>query len=176
MQKESELIGKAKKGNKSALEKLYTENFKGLYTYVRHKVDHDYRAEDIVSESFIKAFENIKKFKGESSFKTWIYTIARNKIIDWYRTRGNEISLNEELIEGKANTYLSSQSEKQIRLIFSKLKQSYREVLELRFLSNLNVSETAEVLKIKENNVKVLQHRAIDAARKIADKFELIKK
>jgi RNA polymerase sigma-70 factor, ECF subfamily len=110
MQKETEIVQKAKLGNKDALEKLYTENFKGLYVYVRHRISNDYTAEDIVSESFVKAFESIKSFKGESSFKTWVYTIARNKIIDWYRKKGKEISLQEEDFVKNEKVYINSKS------------------------------------------------------------------
>lgn len=161
-----------RKVDKKALEKLYSENFSKLYIYVRHKVDTDERAEDICSESFVKAFEKIDSFKGKSSFKTWLYTISRNLIFDWYRVKGKETSLDEERLGFNPREEKifkkSNKAGKLVNMILSNLKENYQEVLELRFLTSLSIKETAKVMGVTVNNVKVLQNRALKKAQKIA--------
>lgn len=169
---EENLIKKAKDGDKDAMKDLYKANFKSLYIFIRHKVDTHERAEDICSEAFIKSFEKISTFKENSSYKSWLYTIAKNLVYDWYAKKGKEITAEEDAIDevGSLKHEVGNNSDNLnlVRRILNQLQDNYREVLELRFLSNFNIKETAEAMEITEGNVKVLQNRALSKAREIS--------
>ena len=189
------LITKAKQGDNSAVESLYLNHISGLFIFVRTKVNTDEQTEDICSEAFLKAISNLESFKEKCSFKSWLYTIAHNLILDFYKKNSKEVKIkdfdpvqieeddeentgnerNEEFevckeIINSSNIYPSSYSlqDKDVELlkkILGMLPDNYRQVLELRFLSNCNIKETAEIMKLSQNNIKVLQNRAFKKAK-----------
>jgi len=175
------LINNAKKGNKKALALLYRDNFKSLYVFIRSKVNTNEKAEDICSEAFLKAFINLDKFEIKSSFKSWLYTIAKNIVFDWYKIKFNEVTFNEDSDEinnvketKEDNNSLTDKNQNLVKLIFNKLKDNYREVLELRFLLSYSINETAEAMNTTSGNIKILQNRAIRKAKQIVDELQLI--
>jgi RNA polymerase sigma-70 factor (TIGR02943 family) len=70
-----------------------------LYAYIMLKIGHEEDAKDLLQETFIAAFKNIENFKGESSEKTWLVSIVKNKIIDYYRKKAKERPTKEYLNE-----------------------------------------------------------------------------
>lgn len=170
MDPESELLVQAKNGKKSALEVLYKTNFKYLHIFVRTKVNDIEITNDICSEAFVRAFENIDKFREESKFKSWLYTIAKNLIYDWYKEKSKS-SIYEEFMDIEVKIHEEKQDDKkdtsEIKKILGALKDNYREVLELRFLSKLSIKETSQVMGLSESNIKVIQNRAIKKAQSL---------
>lgn len=180
---EKYLIEKAKEKDPNAISELYDQNIKTIYRFVLYKTNHKEIAEDLTSEVFVRAFEKIATFKGNSSFKTWLYVIAKNLIIEWYRNKEKTTeliyepdgtqSLEAEIDEESRNLKLetcNSKEELLIGKIFNNLdNDKYKKVLELRFLLNYTIKETAEELKISEGNVKVIQNRALKKAKSIVN-------
>src|SRR5688572_22303841 len=140
---DKDLIKKAKQKDKKALEKLYRQNFASLYKYIRFKVSTDEIAEDICAEAFTRAFENIDKFKETSSFKTWIYSIAKNIMFDWVKNKNVEIN-DAENFENYPDRRRDPgiapsekvKSEALVKVAMDNLKENYKEVLTLRYLMN----------------------------------------
>lgn len=171
------VIEQAVSGDKSALESLYKDNIASLYRFVRHKVESNEIAEDITSESFTRAYSALENFRGDSSFKSYLYTIARNLVIDHYKNRGKSIAIDIETIDRVANNG-SDQHEgdsqdkniMEVKIILEKLPSNYREVLEQRYLLKNTVAESALNLGISESNVKVLTHRALAKCKEILKK------
>lgn len=174
------LIENAKKGDKSALEELYKCSFNSLYKFVRYKVDTVEQAEDITAEAFVRAFENLVKFKGNSSFKTYVYTIAKNLVYKQYSEKQLVAFTNNEDIHSDLEYSKDLETEDQsdgeeknnqdtieVFQILKQLKNQEREILELRFLSNFSVKETAQTLKLSESNVKVTMHRALQKLKSL---------
>jgi RNA polymerase sigma-70 factor, ECF subfamily len=151
----------AKNGDKSALEFLYRSNFSVLFKYVYYHVEHKEICEDIVAEAFVKGFSALGKFKAKSTFKTWIYSIARNLIFDFYRTKYKYTGISDNLTVLSEERKIPVEKIKEVKEMLKYLNPKYREVIELRFFSHLSVKETANILKTSENNVKVMQNRAI---------------
>ena len=113
--------------------------------------------------------KNIKKFNGLSSLTTWIYKIAYHSVIDFYRSHKIEMSIDENKIAflddlQKANLDLQQEKIDKVNKILAKLSKNYAEVIKLRFLQNQSIKETANILGISENNVKVRQFRALQKA------------
>lgn len=186
---EKALVEKAKARDAEAISTLYDNNIKAIYRFVLYKTNHKEIAEDITSEVFVRAFEKIEKFKGNSSFKTWLYTIARNLVIEWYRNKNKTTELiyepegtqdlESEVQEAIDNENVGnpamrgSENETLLNNILNQISnERYKTVLELRFLLRYTIKETAAELKITEGNVKVIQNRALKKARGIALLFE----
>ncbi|HOU76033.1 MAG TPA: sigma-70 family RNA polymerase sigma factor [Candidatus Dojkabacteria bacterium] len=172
---EANLIVEAKLGNKDAWQKLYEQTFTYMYKFVYSQTLHKEQTEDILSESYTKAFLNIKKFRAESSFKTWLYKIVKNELFRNFNKNKHIIQLTEEQEEliGKEDKDLSEEEERRktkslqilVQNILHKLPKVQSEILNLRFLLGYSIKETAEQMGISESNVKVIQHRAIKNAR-----------
>lgn len=173
--KEKDLITQAKNKDAAAISKLYDQNITYIYRFAYYKTGLKEIAEDIASEAFVKAFENIEKFKEKSSFRTWVYVIARNLIFAWYKHKGFCASLNYEpadKIDEEIET--GPKSEELLNRIFSKIEnERYKKVLELRYLMNFSIKETADELKISSGNVKVIQNRALKKAREIGERLKI---
>ncbi|MCA9381705.1 sigma-70 family RNA polymerase sigma factor, partial [Candidatus Dojkabacteria bacterium] len=130
------LIKKAKSGDKSAIARLYEQNLDSLFKFALHKTSNREKAKDIVSESFLKAFENIEKFNEQSSFKTWLYSIANNLIIDSYKKKKtvNIESWLEEKLKEDEELEENIAAVNQVRKILKDLNKKHSKVLECRFL------------------------------------------
>mgnify|MGYP000199143015 CR=1 FL=1 len=171
---ENQLIQEALNGNESAFIELYRSHVDQLYGFVYSKLNNVEEAEDITSETFLQALKSLKNYSGKSSFKNWLYGIAKYLILAQYRDRYKHKTL--ELDDNFAHTHSTLENDEPnselSRLaaanILAALPENYRQVLELRFLKGYTVIETAKALGISEENAKVLQHRAIKKAQTIA--------
>lgn len=182
MDKENEatLVRSAQEGNEQALIALYQYYLTPIYRYVYSKVGNQSETEDITSEVFLKVVRNLQNFRGESSFKNWLYQIAKNTIADYWRRhyRNYTVSM-EEIMEinlvSQSNPAQEdmekelTEKESRVKKILDLLPDNYRHVLELRFLKNYSIKDIAEALDITISNTKVLQYRALKKA------FELSK-
>ena len=96
---EKEVILEAQAGNRDAWQQLYEQTFTYMYKYVYSQTLHKEQTEDILSESYTKAFLNIKKFRNESAFKTWLYHIVKNELFRSFKKSKNIVPLNDEHME-----------------------------------------------------------------------------
>ncbi|RIW32068.1 RNA polymerase sigma factor [Bacillus salacetis] len=132
--------------------------------------DHE-QAKDLTHDTFLKAYQYLDHFKGETSDKNWLYRIARNITIDYLRKRKPLRYLSDSFKAFPANhdtpekiTQLG-EAERQLYLSLSRLKRSYREVIILRKIKELSIRETAEVLAWSEGKVKTTLLRGMKALK-----------
>jgi RNA polymerase sigma-70 factor (ECF subfamily) len=130
-------------------------------------VKNEFDAEEVVQESFIKAFKNLKSFKGKSEFKTWFYRIVINEAFKRVQKTKKEIILptGENLPEADdfTNTFRGMNDEEQQVLVAESLKRiPPKESLSLQlfYLEGNNIDEIANITGWSEANVKVILHRA----------------
>jgi RNA polymerase sigma-70 factor (ECF subfamily) len=123
--------------------------------------------QDILSEVFLSAYANLNGFNPDKKFSSWIYRIAHNKAIDYFRTHKNIGSLDqdsEELIWNKETLFEDLEIEKENRQIvndtISKLELKYKEVILLFYFEDKSYQEISDVLHISVSQVGVLIHRA----------------
>lgn len=152
-----------------ARDKLVRKYYDQIYAYVyRHILNVD-DSLDLTQDIFIKAINALPSFdKKKSSFKTWLYTIASNRMTDWYRTQHFTDELSDDLPEKDrfedvvANRVLA-------REILDFIKNSdyisFR-IMELKFFSDLTFSDIAEMLSVPQSTVKTKYYRSIDLCRK----------
>ncbi len=172
---EDELIRKVQAGDQESFRPLYHNYIKPIYRFIWSQVSHKEEAEDLTSQTFFKAYQAINNFRFEAKFQSWLYTIARYTINDYWRekyARGVEIPFEDYLTQELPNAedYIdsSSKTEKFAQSILKLLPKNYRDILHYRFLKNYSIKETAEVLAISTENVKVLQHRALKKAAQLS--------
>ncbi|WEG12415.1 RNA polymerase sigma factor [Pullulanibacillus sp. KACC 23026] len=138
--------------------------------------------EDLVQEVFIRAIKGWDSYEKRSSPKTWLISIARHVGIDEIRKRKrrqflNQIYLNKEasLIEEQTPDHALdiNESNKALYQAIQSLKSSYRDVVILRGIKELSVTETAEVLNWSESKVRITFHRALKALKEKKERLSL---
>ncbi len=145
------------------------------YVYMRTNRDRSL-AEDIVSEIFLKAIENFEQYsKEKGSFKSWIFQITKNYLIDYFRSNKNRASssiddlANELKDPGDTKQLAQNEIEKEIIIeAINTLPENKKELVILRYFSGYSYEEIAKVTKDKENNIRVIIHRTLqDLKRKL---------
>lgn len=172
---EEELVRRAAMRDKEAFRELFERYgqrvFAIAYDVVRRKED----AEDVVQESFVKAYLSLPEFRGQSSFYTWLYRIVYNLAIDYRRKtsrRGGETLEYEDSRQSAVTAGASepppspdeavSRSERaaRIRKELDQISEDHRMVIILREVDGLNYEEIADVLKISKGTVMSRLHYA----------------
>lgn len=182
---EQKLIADYLNGDEQSLEILIRQYIKPIYSFAHKYAGNAQDAEDITQEVFVKVWRNLKKFDPKKSFKTWIFTIAKNTCIDWRKKKraapfsafdgaeGNNVitdtladltPLPNEIFEraGAAQALTSA---------IKKLSPKYRKVLFLRYNGCFNFREIAESIGESLNTVKSRHRRAIFMLKKTLSEF-----
>jgi RNA polymerase sigma-70 factor (ECF subfamily) len=174
---EAECIRRILAGEKHLFHDLIRPCERGIYFMLFSLLKNETEAEDVAQETVIKVFQNLDKFRGESQFRTWVLSIARNEGLARLRKIGNrrEDSLDAETDEQTGDytpAILTSWREipaealekKELAAILRKaiagLPEIYRNVVLLRDIEEMDIRETAATLGISEASVKVRLHRA----------------
>lgn len=123
-------------------------------------------AEDVLQESFLKAYKNLKSFRGDAKFSTWLYKIVVNEALQKQRKQDkHQPEISEGEIEGgDINSSLDSlkidEQSKYIDFAMKKLNSREALVLQLFYLDELSLKEVADIMEVKSEHVKVLLYRA----------------
>jgi len=174
--KEKILFRKLEKKDKDAFVKAYDYYFDDIYRFVYFKVGKKDTAEDLTSTIFLKTWDFIlnNSITDYKTLRALFYKIARNAIIDYYRKKSTQL---EELIETFDYLDIKDESQdledkidakmeyEQVIDKIGELKDEYREILILRFVNELSVSEIADILEKETGNVRVTIHRALNALK-----------
>lgn len=170
----SELIEQSKQRNIEAFAGIYDLFAPMIFRYVKLKVQNRAEAEDLLQEVFLKAWEGLPSFQPErGSFRAWLYRIASNTVNDYFRRiyrKPTPVELKdyEEIAGGESvEEEVAVMSEVEgIKTALQALRPVYREVLELRFIQDLTVAETASVLGRSNLAVRLVQSRALKKLRR----------
>ena len=145
--------------------KIYEEYSDKIYYYILGKVSDSFAAEDLASQVFLKMVEKSDTYDAEkSSVSTWIYTIAKNTVIDYYRTHKITSELDETIEEGKTaeDIIIENESLEELANALENLEQREREVIVLHYYDGMQLKEIAQKLKISYSMTKILHKRALD--------------
>jgi RNA polymerase sigma-70 factor (ECF subfamily) len=172
------LVALAQKGEASAFAELYDLFAQKLFRHIIFKVNNRHIAEDLLQETFLKAWKNLSSLKLENlNFSAWLYRIASNCVIDFYRQTErkpktvelNEVTQTPFLIAPRSTLELSEDQEGLLKTM-ELLNPRYRQILNLRFIDDKSAEETAIILNISKFTVYVIQHRALKKLRQLLSK------
>lgn len=167
---ERDLVEKAKESLK-AFDKLYEHYLPKIYGYVLNRSANREVAEDVTSKTFIKAMTKIQTFKYQGySFGAWLYRIAHNNLMDYYRKNPLLGTVDAQKVESQEKTDRKAEDLERQGIILqalSKLPKQYQQVLSLKFFEELTNEEIAEVLGCRKETLAVKLHRSLRAFKKV---------
>jgi RNA polymerase sigma-70 factor (ECF subfamily) len=155
-------------------EEYYFSLRKSIFWYIYKKVNNQELAEDITAEVFLKLAErqDILKDRDENGIKAWLYTVSRNRVIDYYRKLGRktkQVQMEEEIFEivsKEEGHYLENeiQEENNVLLLTAvdELSPIEKEIITLRFNEDMRFSEIADIVGKNEGAVKMTLYRALE--------------
>lgn len=172
---ERDLVDRARTGDRAAMGAIYDLYVTSIYRYVLAHVGSTSEAEDITEEVFLRVIEHIGRFEWRDvPFSAWVLRIARNQVISHHRRRGarpTNVSTDDFDVEdsrpGPEPQVEHALTMTEVQEACRRLPPLQQQIIALRFGSGLSVRETAESLGKTENNVKVLQHKAIAKLQKL---------
>lgn len=148
---------------------LYEDYHRKVFGYIRGKVNNTTLAEDLCSEVFLKIYEKLDSFdETKASVSTWIFTITRNKLIDYYRTRKVFDEIPETIEDGSRieEDVCTRESLEGLAEALEHLDERKRDIIILRYYSGITLKEIAERMNISYTYVKVLQTQAMAELRR----------
>jgi len=171
------IIGNRENDNIKRFTSIFERYSQKIYNYVYRMIGNEWDTEDLTQEIFIKIFKNLSNFRGDSSLSTWIYRIANNTCINYYRKPKREHYFNvvgDEMNEGKNlfNYILPDEMCEQMEIqkcmhqFINLLPPDYRTVIILHDLQGIKNQEIANILECSLETVKIRLHRA---KRKLRD-------
>ncbi len=164
-QAEIELVA-AVQQNPSDFRKLYEQYARQVYRYLYVIVRNQPDAEDLTSQVFLKALEDLGKFRNQGRFRAWLFAIARSRAMDFYRKRRQEVPLDGvELLSpdpGPLTVAIHQEEVERMRRRISALPEAEQELLWLRFVAGLSFAEIGAVLKRSEGAVKKALYRLLN--------------
>ncbi len=184
-EQENDLTDKARNGNAEAFGALYDLHAHRIYRFVFLKIGNKSDAEDLTHEVFLSAWRTISGWqkRDDVPFASWLYQIARNRVIDWYRTSKRGISLDEmiagnglpiELASAGGNGLMHALHQKfELQIIMDAvraLSDDQQTVVIMRFVEDMSPEETGAAIGKTASAVRLIQHRAIKKLQHIITK------
>jgi RNA polymerase sigma-70 factor (ECF subfamily) len=174
-------------GDRSEFARLVDAYSPQVYRMALKMLNDTQDAEDVLQETFIKAFKHLRKFEGRSSLSTWLYRIAANEALMLIRRRHpNEISVDEETPNGEEEQeprqivdwcclpeeeLLSTETRRRLDEAIQRLSPPLRAVFILRDVEGLSIKDTVEALNLSENVVKTRLLRARLRLRELLSEY-----
>jgi RNA polymerase sigma-70 factor (ECF subfamily) len=162
------LMEKVQNGQVDALSLLYERYKKVLYAYFYNNLGHTANSEDLVQSVFYKVLKYKHQFSGSGSFKSWMFTIARNALIDFIRKNKSNShyaveDYSNQLMEAKRadDSVLKLEDQRMLREALAKLDQHTRELIVLVKLNEMKYREVAEMTGMNESTIKVKVFRGL---------------
>ena len=167
-------LQQARTGDDQAIALLYRALQPSLLRYLRHEAPA--AAEDLASETWLGAAQSLAAFEGDvDAFRAFLFTIARRRVADHYRTTarrprlvplqgepdGNPVADSADLIVGRMS------DQEAVEALLAGLAPDQAEVLLLRVVAGLNVEQVAEILGRSPGAIRMLQHRAVQRLQKV---------
>jgi RNA polymerase sigma-70 factor (TIGR02952 family) len=163
------LVNRAQQGDAEAFGELYDHYVTMVHRYVYHRVGDRALAEDVTSETFVRALRRIDSlsFQGRD-VGAWLVTIARNIVLDHVKSSRYRLEVAtadmrdaDRVTDGPEDAVLAHLGNRELLECVQQLGSEQQECIVLRFIHGLSVSETAVIMGKKDGAIKALQHRAI---------------
>jgi RNA polymerase sigma-70 factor (ECF subfamily) len=187
---DQQLVSSYLSGDEKSLEVLFGRYLKPIYSFTYRYIGGGQDAEDVTQEAFVKAWRNLKKFDQQKSFKTWIFSIAKNTALDFlkkkkaipfseFENEDGENALTETLADSSPLPQELLEKADIVKILnaaIEKLSPKYRMVLFLHYNDHFTFREIAEILGESIDTIKSRHRRVLTMLRKLLlDKGRSIK-
>ena len=175
---ENIIIKKAKAGHAESFGQLYDAHHERIYRFIFLKVHGRQDAEDLTHQVFLSAWQNIKQYTIQNlPFSSWLYRIARNKVIDHYRLSKPTVSIDSVKNTVPSETDLVTATDaimetKQIHSAITDLTPEQQDVVIMRFIEDMPIKEVARAIGKTTGAVKLIQFRAVSKLKNIINHGE----
>lgn len=164
--------------NKRYFRHFYSKNFDKIYRFVFYRVGGDQDlTEDLVSEIFMKALEKFHTFDPGVSSVAWLYTIAKNHLANFYRSKYfRDVEPLQVEVWWQDPTWELLDEESEQKIFFKMLKELSDEeqrLITLKYIEGFSYEEISEFLKKPKVTLRVAAHRAVNKLKKLAERYEL---
>jgi len=176
---DTQLLDEAQNGKPEAFGELYSRHAGKIFRFLYAHVDDRLDAEDLTNEVFLKAWRSLPSYQRQGvPFSAFLFRVARNVLIDFYR-RSTHLKNLVQVDTGsdKADQPVDPAGDisdliehRELVRLLNLLKEDYRIVLVLRFLTGLSPSETAQVMRRSHGAIRILQYRALIELRALLEK------
>jgi RNA polymerase sigma-70 factor (ECF subfamily) len=175
---EPALLNRAREYDQAAIAEIYDRYSLRIYNYIYHRLGNAHLAEDLTATVFLRMLEAIRSSRAwQTSFSGWLYRIAHNLVVDYFRAgQQDEVALEEWPIpsrEHPADIAERSLAQQRLRSAVGQLTGEQNVVITLKFLEGMSNAEVAGVLGKSEGAVKSLQFRALASLRRMMGGEEL---
>jgi RNA polymerase sigma-70 factor (ECF subfamily) len=183
---DAELVERARARDEAAIRSIMQSNNRRLYRLARGILRNDGEAEDVVQETYVRAFTHLESFRGDSSLATWLARIAMNEALGRLRRQRPNVewtTLPPGVLEAQVIRFPhsatsddpeKSMAQREIQHVvehaIDELPEAFRLVFITRVIEGMNVEETAEILGLKPETVKTRLHRARNMLRDNVEK------
>jgi RNA polymerase sigma-70 factor (ECF subfamily) len=169
------LLERAGRADPHALSQIYDQYVNRIYSYIYHRVGQAEQAEDLTGQVFMRMLEAVRTGQGwKTSFSGWLFRIAHNLVIDFYRRRGRAsfVDIDEAppiiaTADDPSRRVQAALDREDLRAALGQLTEEQAQVITLRFLEDLSIAEVAAIMGKNEGAIKALQYRAVLALRRI---------
>ena len=176
---ERALIEQAKR-DADAFGQLYQRYVRRIYNYHYRHTGSVIEAEDLTSRTFYRALRSIKRYKDKGSFQAWLFRIAHNLVVNWYRDRSRRQIISLDVVDESLHTHrgdpqaslLETESQQVFARLLDELPEERKTLLILKFVEKMSNAEIAKVLGRTEGAIKSLYHRTLLGLRELVQEGE----
>lgn len=173
-----QLISLSLQGNAEAYGCLYDRYIDQIYRFIFFRINNKEDAEDLTEMVFLKTYDLVKQNKTKiHDLKPWLFQVARNLVIDYYRTRKDEENI-ENIVNASDSqplpeeAVISRENQALVRKMLAMLEPHLQEILICRFMDKLSYAETAQITGVSEKYLRVLQYRALKKLSSLLEENE----
>ena len=148
------------------LEKLYKEVHPKIFAFFYARTQNRQHAEDLTQEVFYYAIKNFHTFSGKSTIETWLFSIAKNRLSNFYQSKKYKQQLLEKIAKQDSHEatpeqqFLKKERTNTLMEAIQKLDDLQREIVTLRIFGELSFKEIATLVNKSENHTRIIFHRA----------------
>ncbi len=171
-----DLIEACKRGDSRAMEKIYAMYYKPMFNTAYRIINDFHFAEDIMQESFLKAFANLHRFEGRSTFGAWLKRIVVNESLNWlkkYKRFDNQLQeeqIPEQIDREEDETEFFHRVEPgKLLQALGRLKDNYRTILSLYYLEGYDYEEIMEIMGLSYQHARTMLSRAKNKLKKLLE-------
>jgi len=159
-----------------SVESIYRQYHKSVYNYIAFRINNHHDAEELANDVFVKAIQGAKSYNHNFPMEGWLIGIAKNVVTDYLRkTMRRKFLPFDSILElvsadkQPEEVVVINEESKKLMSAMVKLRDKERQILSMKFATDLKHSEIAAILKISESHVGVTSHRALNKLKKFME-------